>query len=189
MQALESGTLPRGFPDVDESSNEAVQFPTLPLALRYVLLRAGWNPVNPDPLPFVHALVELAPMSPTVANYCRRHYGRLPPRWGQLGERILEGWLDAYRRGRAAPNGDPLFYPLDEGARYARETFGGEYLQWVPVLWKKPSHHHRVPQEAVRYLIFDARLVFYGVFPLPLAVRNLILTVEAHGGKSGLGPL
>ena len=41
MQALETGTLPRGFPDLDESDDEAVQFPTLPLALRYVLLRAG----------------------------------------------------------------------------------------------------------------------------------------------------
>ena len=82
----------------------------------------------------------------------------------------------------------PLFYPLDRGATYACETFGGECLLWIPVLWKKPSHHHRVPQEAVRYLIYDARVVFYGVYPLPLAVRNLIRTVEMNGGMDGRGP-
>ena len=77
---------------------------------------------------------------------------------------------------------------MDRGAAYARETFGGEYLEWVPVLWKKASHHHRVPQEAVRYLVFDVHLVFYGVYPLPLAARNLILTVKKHGGEDGRGP-
>ena len=150
-------------------------------------MRFGWNPLCPNPPSFVHSLGDLAPASEASDRYLRDNYGRARFHTETLRQLIWDGLLTAFWGDKKSLNGDPLFFPLDRGATYAREKFGGKYLAWIPVLWPFSSHHHRVPQEAVRYLIYDARVVFYGVYPDPVIEKNLLRAVRWHGGEDGRG--
>ena len=185
---MEGGTIPLGFPGSEELEGQGhLNFSHLGMHMYYALMRSGWNPLCPNPPSFVHSLGDLAPVSTDLDRYLRNHYGR--PRFQSelLRQTIWNGLLAAFRRDDRSLNGDPLFFPLDRGAKYARETFGGKHLSWIPVLWHFSSHHHRVPQEAVRYLIYDSRVVFYGVYPDPVIEKNLLRTVKWHGGEDGRG--
>ena len=74
-------------------------------------------------------------------------------------------YLHHLRRGHLNPRAHPFIYPLGAQAHYPTETYGGEYLTWIPMLLPRAQAEFHVPPHAARAVRVDLRFTFFGVLP------------------------